>query len=478
MNRSPHAVQIAGLKKIHPLRGGAYFMEQGLGKTGTAYMDFLEHVAERNVTRLVVICPNSFKGGWVDEAAEWGFDIDPYIYEAGDDHGFNQFLKKKFAKPPVMIINFESVRIVKKRNGKSVTYLDSKGMAAVRRFIEGRNCMLVVDESIQVSTHDALQTLGVIHLSKEFPYSRVLSGKPIKQGPHDLWSQMRIIKELEGRNYYAFRNAFCRMGGFKMKQVIGAQNEDILAELIEHAIFRATKEEWTDLPPKIFMTREYSLSPEMKAIYSDMENDFITWISDDVNVTVDAAITKYIKLAQIQAGFIFDENKKFHELVAPSKNPRLSLLKDVLDTVPGKAIIVYNHKPVRTMLDTELSAMRPVFIHGGMTEDEIRENKRIFNEDRSCRVICITKAAKYGHTLLGNQSDPEHACADMIFYENTYALDDRSQLEDRSHRHGQKQDTMRYWDLVGTSLDKNAIRALQRKESVFQAVMKALKDRQ
>jgi hypothetical protein len=55
-------------------------------------------------------------------------------------------------------------------------------------------------------------------------------------------------------------------------------------------------------------------------------------------------------------------------------------------------------------------------------------------------------------------------------FENTYSLDDRSQIEDRIHRHGQTADSVLYVDICGTSLDRNAIRALQRKENVFQAV--------
>jgi hypothetical protein len=58
----------------------------------------------------------------------------------------------------------------------------------------------------------------------------------------------------------------------------------------------------------------------------------------------------------------------------------------------------------------------------------------------------------------------------MIFYENTYSLDDRSQLEDRNHRIGQLGSGNMYADLIGTPLDKSAALALQRKESVFQSV--------
>lgn len=460
-------VQLQALARSGGRPGYAYFMEMGLGKTLTILAEFAELVAKGEATRLVVVCPNSFKGGWVDEINKWGFDFNVMVYQSG---GTNYWAKVD--KPPVLIINYEAIRM----GGSSKNPIPSPGMLYVAAFARDKDCMVVADESIQIKTHDSAQTRGALWLAKQFKYRRILSGKPITQGPHDLWAQMRFIGNLDGQNYFAFKTAFCKMGGFKMKQVVGAQNEDILAERIEPWVFRATKADWTDLPPKSYTIREYSLSPEMKAKYRSMEEDFVLWLESGEVVTVDAAITKYIKLAQIQAGFIYTEDGSIEWLVPDERNPRLNALKEVIENeVVGKYIVVYNHKPVKKQLAVALSAHNPVFIHGEMQPEEIREAKRRFNDDPDCKAICITKAAKYGHTLLGDQTTADLACATELWYENTYSLDDRSQLEDRDHRHGQKQLSVLNVDFAGTPLDKNAIRALQRKEGVFQAVFKNIR---
>jgi len=151
-------------------------------------------------------------------------------------------------------------------------------------------------------------------------------------------------------------------------------------------------------------------------------------------------------------------------------------LRDHFDNeVPGKLIAVYNHKPVRELLADEFAAEKPAFIRGGMTTDEIEAEKRRFNTDDSCRIIFITKAAKYGHTLLGNQAVREHSCSNMAFFENTYSLDDRSQLEDRAHRHGQKQEMMSYADFVATPLDREMIKGMQLKENIFQEIFRNIR---
>jgi hypothetical protein len=476
MTREPYAVQIAALKASNGARGFNYFMEQGLGKTGTAYMDFLERVAEGNVTRMVVVCPNSFKGGWGAEAIEWGFDVDVFVYESGNDWDNDKFLKKKYDKPPVLVINYDALRPKITGQGKAKRIVEGAGMEYVRKFIAGRNCFLTIDESIQISTHDAAQTIGVIMLAKEFSYVRNLSGKSIKLGPQDLWSQMRAIGELEGRNYYSFKTMFCRMGGFKGKKVIGSQNEDVLEELLAPHTFRATKADWTDLPPKVWGTREYQLGPDLARHYKTMFDEFVVWLEDGSYVTIEAAITKYMKLAQIQSGFIFDEKGGVQWLVPPTKNGRLKALREYYeDEVTGKLIVVYNHKPIRELLADAFTKENPAFIRGGMTTEEVEAEKRRFNNDDSCRIIFITKAAKYGHTLLGNQKVRDHSCSNMAFFENTYSLDDRGQLEDRPHRHGQLQEMMNYMDFVATPLDREMIKGLQTKEAIFQTIFRNIR---
>jgi hypothetical protein len=104
-----------------------------------------------------------------------------------------------------------------------------------------------------------------------------------------------------------------------------------------------------------------------------------------------------------------------------------------------------------------------------MTPEEISYQKDKFNNTKSCRVILAqTRASKYGHTLLGGTADLDK-CNTMVFAENSYSLDDRSQIEDRIHRHGQTNACL-YVDVWGTKLDRRVTQALQAKENIAQAV--------
>lgn len=458
MSWTPKGAQLEAMKQSRGILGFGYFMEQGLGKTSTTYGDFLDHGVDGMVDRMVTIAPNSFKGGWADEVDKFSFPITPIVVESGNHSHLPHVFRRGFNTRPNLIVNYEAIRSQSTRD-------------LIRLFVGDRRAYIAFDESIKLKDPTSDTTKAALELAQLFDMRRILSGKPISQGPHDLWAQMRAIGQLQGKNFYAFKTMFCKMGGFKMKQVIGAQNEEFLGQLVDPHVFRATKAEWTDLPPKIPHVREYRMTPEQMAMYRQMEDEFVLWFGDGEHVTVDQAITKYIKLAQIQAGFIIDAEKKTRMLVDPKKNPRLAVLEEIIDGTIGKTVIVYNHKVVRPMLMERFAKLNPAVICGGMTTDEVEAEKRRFNTDRNCRTILITKAAKYGHTLLGNEERADH-CSTEIFYENTYSLDDRSQLEDRCHRYGQTGDVVDYFDIVGTPLDKNAVRALQRKESVFQAVFK------
>jgi SNF2 family DNA or RNA helicase len=449
-------VQQAALNAAKGKSGFAYFMEMGLGKTLTALTEFLGLVKQKEATRLVVVCPNSFKNGWRAEIIKHNLPIEPIVYTSGDGMITQVFNEK----PPCLIVNYEAIR-------------SPNTQMIIKQFVLNKNAMIVFDESIQIKTYDSAQTKAAIQIAKEFKYSRVLSGKPITQGPHDLWGQMRAIGQINGLNYFIFRNSFCKMGGFKGKQVVGAINEERLGDLINPHVFRAKKDDWIDLPPKIYTKRQYEMIGPQLIQYRTMEREFVTWLNDEENVTVDMALTKYVKLAQIQFGFIIDEERHIHELVKKTSNPRIIALKEIISTeVAGKVVVVYNHRYAGEVLFETLLEYQPAIIRGSMDGTEIAHQRDIFNENPKCRCILIQSVAgKYGHTLIGG-IEPENRCSTVIFAENTWSLDTRSQLEDRIHRIGQQGNACVYIDLFGSELDERVINALQRKENVFQAVFR------
>jgi hypothetical protein len=448
-------VQLEAITRANGRRGFAFYMEMGLGKTLTVLTEFKVLRMCGKAEKLVVVCPNSFKSGWDAEALKHRTGLSVMVYRS----------TRKFApskKIDVLVINYEAVRT-------------EKGTQAVIDFVDNKTAYLALDESVKLKNRTAAQTQAIIGkehklypkpgLVKLFEFVRLLSGKPMTQGPHDLWAQMQAIGATQGISYFGWQARFCQMGGWENRQVVGALNEDLLRQIIEPVSFQAKKKDWLQgLPKKAYTTRRYALGPVLQQHYDEMEEDFLTYVQGD-RIAVDVAIAKWEKISQIQCGFVLNDGETT-AIVEPDQNPRLQLLIDILDEeATGKVVVVYRHRHVGLMLTQHLGYV--AWIRGQMRPDQIDQEKRRFDEPE-CRIMLLqAEAGKYGHTLIGTPDDP---CSTMIFFENSYSLDTRSQIEDRIHRMGAVAESCLYVDLSGSDYDAGVLRALQRKERMFQTV--------
>lgn len=465
-------LQLKALAAAKDRTGFAYFLEMGLGKTLLSLAEFTNLVNDdRKATRLVVFAPNSFKAGWRAEIEKHAMDFEVHVYGASRHAKGEAFVKRGtlrpaeggFAKPAVLIVNYDALRL-------------PKTAALIADFVRGRKAMLVCDESINLKNPTAKRTKATLGMVRSFRYVRLLSGKPQTQGPHDLWGQLTAIGALGGERFWNFRGRYCRMGGFENRQVIGIQNAAELQHRMAPHCIVAKKVDWLEtLPAKSYTMRDYELTGRLAAEYSRMEEDFLAFVQkpngETQAVRVEIALAKYQKLSQIHCGFLIDEDGTAHNLVPDNANSRLQELLEILDTeVVGKAIVCFKHRHVGEHLKAALKDYNPAMLIGGMKDAHIEWEKKTFNENPECRVILAQlDASKYGHTLLGDQSSATNACSTMIFYQNDYSLDTRYQIEDRCHRIGQKGAAL-YIDLVGSEMDARMVRALQKKESMYRAI--------
>lgn len=461
----PHKVQAEALRRGRGEKGFAYFMEMGLGKTAVILAEFIDLYTKGEVDGLVVVCPNSLKQNWIDEADKWGVG-DKLRKAAWPD------LPPKGKEPFLHAINIEAFSVG-----------GAKGYGVVEKVCKVYKIMLVLDESVMIKNNSSKRTKNLIALSNMARYTRALSGAPVVQGPHDLWAQLRFIGAITGMNYYQFRNKFCQMGGFKGKQVIGYRKDmqHKLNAMLGHCSFRARKDEWTDLPEKIYSTRKVEMNKKQKEAYDKMEDEFLYQIANIEEgelseTTAEMVITQMMKLMQISSGFVIDDEGEVQVLGAT--NPKVEAVKEALEATDGKVIVfAFYRQSVRTLLEA-LDEYKPCFIASSDLHKEMnrpqREEKNKFNGDDAHRVmVCQIQSGMYGHTLLGSE---EKRCSTSIFYENWYDLNARLQAEDRNHRHGQDR-AVQYIDLVASDLDKKAIQALQNKQSIAKAVVDHVKEK-
>ena len=105
-----------------------------------------------------------------------------------------------------------------------------------------------------------------------------MTGSPVTKNPLDLYSQCKFLSHwhLDFESYYAFRNRYAEMKTLHMHgrsiQVVNKfQNLGELSNTLKNFSYRVLKEDCLDLPPKIFIKRQISLSPDQKKLYEQMK---------------------------------------------------------------------------------------------------------------------------------------------------------------------------------------------------------------
>lgn len=450
---NPYDVQKKAAQLLGTHGGYALFMEMGLGKTACAVNDFIDAYRNDQVRQMLVLCPAHLRGNWFTEIEKYGI---PCIVSVApnfpSEHNPNL--------PRIWIVNYEVWR--------------SSVGPHVEAWVKQWPTMIVADESQNIKNYKSKVGKWAVQLAKQCPVRRILSGKPMSQNVLDLWPQLRFIGALNGVNPIAFRNEFAVMGGYMGKVIVGVRNEDRLNRILDEWSFRATKDEWLDLPAKLpARIIEVEMKGEQKAAYDKMRKEqFLLLEKKGIEITADMVISAMMKLQQISSGWIYDEHGHAHDLMEPKDNPKINALFAELEAAEGKSLVFCHYKHSMETLITEFDRRYDddiAIIQGGQPRGAIEEYKKMFNENPDCRVLFgQIAAAKEGHTLLGGPG--RDRCSNTFYFENTYSLNDRAQSEDRNHRIGQDK-PVSYTDFVASPIERRIITALQKKEDIVRAVM-------
>lgn len=454
---------VSGLGRTGPARGWAHFMEQRLGKTPVLLNEFGLLRRDYGSQFGVVFAPNQFKPEWADEADRFGLDCPTHVFNSNDRKAAQKWVDRNRKFGGLISVNYEAAL-----SEETLSFLED---------IAGPQSLIALDECVSVKNDSGALAKNVLALTKLFGWRRDLTGKPVVQGPQDLFMQLKMIGALDGVNFYSFRNRFCKMGGFQGKKVLGSKNEEELYETLVAWGFMARRTNWLTTPGVDYATVKVDMIPEQKVHYKRMEQDFLTELEvagyDPLVISADQIIGKLLKLQQISSGFVIDETGKPHDIMPAKVNPKLQRTKQMVTSqLQDKVIIFAHYRHSIDMLMEELKEFNPCLIGGDAQMRaygrDVQSEKARFNGDPSSRVMVgQEQAIRYGHTLMGTPEDP---CLSWIFHENNYSLNDRSQCEERGQGAGQV-DKGTIYDMQCAPIDADIIEALKAKEDISAAVM-------
>lgn len=441
---TPLAVQEEALRNSARNVGYAYFMEPGMGKTGTILSEFTYAEECGAVDLLLVVCPNSLRANWRSEAEKMGFKYDVAVYpDPAPAKG-------------MWIFNYEKI-------------IGNPFDVAVE-VLKSRKVFMVCDESHRIKNFKAKVSKAAIYMFDLAKIKRVMTGTPIANNVVDLWSQLRAIgAHGQHRSPYTFRNRYGVMGGWMGKQVVGMQREDELKDTLSKWSFTAKKKDWmSSLPPKVYYSLGYEMTERQEQMYEQIKRDRLVMFDNGQEVSAQMVVTALMKMQQITSGFMMDDQGQVVVLCG-NINPKIDVVQERVEETEGKVILFGHYRYTIDLLESRLHKMNPLVIRGGMGKNDVMDIVKSFNSDDSRRVlIAQTSTAKEGLTLLGTKDQP---CHTTIFVENTYSIIDRTQAEDRNHRHGQAAEQVSYYDLVGSTIERKIIGALQEKKDLVKVVM-------
>ena len=297
-----------------------------------------------------------------------------------------------------------------------------------------------------------------------------MTGSPVTKNPLDLFTQCYFLDPylLGHESYYSFRMRYAIMktaniSGRQIQLVSGFKNLGELSEKLKPFSYRVLKEDCLDLPDKIYMKRNITLTSDQLKLYDQMRKEALATLNGKTTTTVNA-LTQLMRLQQITCGhFTADDGS-----TQPIKNNRITELMDVLEETEGKAIIWAHYQYDITNIIKEVTKVHGpgsiVDYYGLTPQDERQSNIKKFQSDPKCRFIVGTPATGgYGITLT--------AANTVIYYSNGYDLEKRLQSEDRAHRIGQKK-SVTYVDILSEkTVDEKIVKSLRKKINIASEVL-------
>jgi len=423
----PYEHQIMMMKAGAAYKKLAFFCEMGTGKTKV----MVDLIAWRG-KRTIVFAPKSVIYSWGKEIDK-NSDMD-YTVATGTK-------KKKLATltadVPVVITNYETLLSF---GAKDKVWEDFE--------------QVILDESSRIKSHKASRTKEIIKAfaNKEFKY--LLSGTPITQSPCDIFTQMQFLdpKILGHRSFYSFRNTYCEMGGYQNYQIVRYKNLDTLKMKISRASVQLKKDECIDLPPKIYNTHNLEMGKEMKEQYLEMKRNAILELSAERIISAPIVLTKLLRMQQILSGSFLPEG---------AVNEKLETLTEIVKNAVGynRQVVIWGRfRDSLELIGKRMTELKiPFSMFHGDTKDRQLEIDN-FQDGKTKVFIGQESTGGLGITL--------HAGSVMVYYENTFSLEERKQSEDRIHRIGQTK-SCNYIDLVyKKTIDEMLLKAIQEKQNV------------
>ena len=437
-----HNYQLRSVKYMIDNDSYGLFLDMGLGKTVSALTATKELYDDFAINKVLVIAPlRVAKTVWHTEISEWSHLSElSYSIITGT---LKERLTALNKDAIVYTVNRETVPWL-------VEHYKSKWPFD----------MIVIDESSSFKNPTSKRFRSLKKILKYTTRRYILTGTPTPNGLIDLWSQIYILDEGErlGKNITRFRNTYFDKDFMGYNYTLKEGADERIASKIRDKVVSMNSEDYLELPDVVASVLNVPLSGKLLKQYSQFEEDMITKIDNEHEVTAMSAVTLSNKLLQFSSGAIYDEEGVTHHI----HDLKLDALDEILEANLGPILVAYNFKHE---LDRLLKKYPYAEVLHSKWDD--KDNARWNNSEIR---LLFAHPASAGHGLNLQKGDGHIA----VWLGFNWSLELYQQFNKRLHRQGQKNTVSLIHIAVG-EIEYRLMRTLTKKDATQKELLGALK---
>jgi SNF2 family DNA or RNA helicase len=447
--------------------------EMGTGKTVMALTAARQLWLGGHTANILVVCPNSMKHRWIEEAETWFPEADGFVVGGTKAQKTKTIEAAGLASgvgPVVVATNWESLRTLSRVAGYGSQKLTEADAQEGPLNTELGWDVVIADEAHRAKDPNSKQTRALWALGKGAEYRWALTGTPVLNTPGDLWAIGRFYDpESYGGGRQKWHNRFVAFieTNWGPKDIgMNRSRESEFQAWFDMRFIRRTKDEVLDLPPVTYQTRTIEMHSKQRSAYNRMVKDMIVAIDDGILVATDP-LALLTRLSQIASATPVVEDGEVIALDTPSN--KVTAVLEILDELEeDKQLVVFAaSRKLIELCASELDrkGTSNVSVTGAVDPALRAANVQRFQEGQ-VRVALVTLGA-------GSEGINLYAADTAVFMQRSYSFGQSLQAEARIHRIGQEADHVTIIDLVSEeTVDEVVLDVLRSKGEMSEEVLR------
>ena len=288
LSHEAFAYQLEAVNAVKDLDYSAIFHEQGLGKTKVA-IDLIVHwLSNRLLDTALIVVKKGLLDNWQRELASHSKLI-PRILTNNRSSNFYAFN----SPARVMLAHYEAVKAEKER---------------MHLFLRTRNVGVILDESTKIKNPDAALTRTFLDLAPLFTRRVIMSGTPVSNRPHDIWSQIKFLDDGAslGNDFAEFKrsvNLANDLEGVEDRQKgLEIQLQGVFHSISEFTVRETKASAEISLPEKVIHSVPTEWEPRQLDLYRQIRESLRAIIFRDGQLMADESevvLKRLLRLVQV-----------------------------------------------------------------------------------------------------------------------------------------------------------------------------------